>query len=70
MKTQKLFSLDYDLVLELQKLPNASKVVNDLIKEYLSLGDMKNMSLSELKRLEAKEKRKAQLQKELKELDG
>ena len=41
MKSQKLFSLDQDIIERLQEEKNASKIVNDILIDYYSTGKYK-----------------------------
>lgn len=45
MKINKLMSLDFELVEKLKKEQNASKLVNDLIKQHYSGGQMSKDAL-------------------------
>jgi len=59
MKTSKLFTLDIEIVDELKKLPNASKLINNMLKDYFNQhGALKKQELINklnLKELKSKE---------------
>lgn len=73
MKTQKLFSLDYELALKLSKEPNASALVNQLIKEYYARFEedskLKSMNKEELKQFIAIEDIREEAIAKMKEID-
>jgi len=73
MKTQKTLSIDFEVLIELQKKNlNVSKLVNDYLKEFLNIKeDNKGKRLSQLKeeilKEESKLLEKKRITKELEE---
>ena len=68
MKANKVISLDVDLLEQLKREPNASGLINDLVREHFQFKDIKKMSLEEKKELLVKVKRKEDLERQIKEL--
>jgi DNA transposition AAA+ family ATPase len=66
MKTQKLLSLDIELVEKLKKEPNASGVVNDLLKQHYSGMAMSKQAVAHA--IKTKKAELAVVQHELEEL--
>ena len=53
MRVNKNFTLDHEIILKLQKVDNASELVNGLLIKHFDKTDLTKMSLPELKKLKA-----------------
>jgi hypothetical protein len=69
MKTQKLLSLDNEIVSKLREEKNASSLVNKLLASHYKDSKLDNLSIEELKMLQTMIKSRDKLQSEIAELE-
>lgn len=68
-KINKVFTLDQEIVEQLQKTKNASALVNGLLKDHFKFADLDKLSVPELEKKIQIAERKQKLQEEMEKLE-